>query len=63
MLLARALRICVRGRACRRVRIGSRNGYLREDHEDGARILTDALNAFDADVKQTRFPALEETYR
>ena len=30
---------------------------------DGARLLTDALNAFDADVKQVRFPALEETYQ
>ena len=29
---------------------------------DGDRALTSALNEFDADVKATRFPALEESY-
>jgi 3-methyl-2-oxobutanoate hydroxymethyltransferase len=29
---------------------------------DGERLLTDALNEYDADVKQTKFPALEESY-
>jgi 3-methyl-2-oxobutanoate hydroxymethyltransferase len=29
---------------------------------DGERVLTDALNAFDDDVKAARFPALSETY-
>ena len=30
---------------------------------DGARLLTCALNQFDADVKDTRFPASSESYR
>ena len=29
---------------------------------DGARVLTEALNRFDADVKDTRFPGPEESY-
>jgi len=29
---------------------------------DGERLLTDALNAYDADVKQARFPGPEESY-
>jgi 3-methyl-2-oxobutanoate hydroxymethyltransferase len=29
---------------------------------DGETVLTDALNAYDADVKGTRFPAPEESY-
>jgi 3-methyl-2-oxobutanoate hydroxymethyltransferase len=29
---------------------------------DGARVLTNALNEYDADVKETRFPAPEESY-
>jgi 3-methyl-2-oxobutanoate hydroxymethyltransferase len=29
---------------------------------DGDRLLTDALNLYDADVKQLRFPGLEESY-
>jgi 3-methyl-2-oxobutanoate hydroxymethyltransferase len=29
---------------------------------DGERILTDALDQYDADVKEARFPALEESY-
>jgi 3-methyl-2-oxobutanoate hydroxymethyltransferase len=29
---------------------------------DGERVLTNALNQYDADVKETRFPALEESY-
>jgi 3-methyl-2-oxobutanoate hydroxymethyltransferase len=29
---------------------------------DGDRVLTDALNLYDADVKQARFPAHEESY-
>ncbi len=29
---------------------------------DGARILTDALNDYDTDVKETRFPAPQESY-
>ena len=29
---------------------------------DGERVLTDALNQYDADVKETRFPAPEESY-
>jgi 3-methyl-2-oxobutanoate hydroxymethyltransferase len=30
---------------------------------DGERLLTCALNQFDADVKETRFPASSESYR
>lgn len=29
---------------------------------DGERLLTDALNAYDSDVKETRFPGPEESY-
>jgi 3-methyl-2-oxobutanoate hydroxymethyltransferase len=29
---------------------------------DGEAVLTNALNEYDADVKETRFPAPEETY-
>jgi len=29
---------------------------------DGERLLTDALNEYDADVKETRFPTAEESY-
>ena len=29
---------------------------------DGERVLTDALNQYDADVKQVRFPSTEESY-
>jgi 3-methyl-2-oxobutanoate hydroxymethyltransferase len=30
---------------------------------DGCRLLTDALNTYDADVEEARFPGPEETYR
>ena len=29
---------------------------------DGERVLTDALNRYDADVKDARFPGVEESY-
>jgi ketopantoate hydroxymethyltransferase len=29
---------------------------------DGERVLTDALNEYDTDVKETRFPGPEESY-
>ena len=29
---------------------------------DGARVLTDALNQYDTDVKETTYPALQESY-
>jgi 3-methyl-2-oxobutanoate hydroxymethyltransferase len=31
-------------------------------YADGARVFTEALDQFDADVKESRFPAPEETY-
>jgi 3-methyl-2-oxobutanoate hydroxymethyltransferase len=36
--------------------------FVRE-YVDGRRILTDALNAYDADVKALRFPSSDESYR
>jgi 3-methyl-2-oxobutanoate hydroxymethyltransferase len=30
---------------------------------DGERILTAALDEYDADVKEARFPVLQESYR
>jgi 3-methyl-2-oxobutanoate hydroxymethyltransferase len=40
---------------------GHRPRFVRR-YLDGVHVLTDALDRYDADVKQTRFPASEESY-
>jgi 3-methyl-2-oxobutanoate hydroxymethyltransferase len=40
---------------------GHRPRFVRR-YLDGAHVLTEALDRYDADVKQTRFPASEESY-